>query len=407
MAVQVAARRSLSVTGSLVSMMLSRLLLVSGAVVLFLAAVVPVRAGEPDMAYIGLMGYGLYSMQVTADRQILLGSSGGVWQVSADGQRVSPFSGLGLPVTTCSVAAESTDETGPCYIPSLVVNSRGDIFAVLSNDSLPGRLYRWLSGGKVWEAVPGASQMLRSDDDSVGLVAVAPDGTLYVTVSFWFRGPRAAVYRSADGGVTWAEVAYLGGDYWETIDSLAVSPEGQVWLGGGKLGSSHWMRVSSDGGATWTTRTVIPETANQLTDSHNTLDYAFDGAGGVYVTTAGGGGDYPAGVYRSFDGGVIWERLASSEANRDLGAVALTADRHICYSAQGSVRCSADDGVSWTVLTFRADYPPTYVKDLLIDSDGHLWAATESRGLSVAANAGLYRSQQPVGAGWPLQPEVE
>jgi len=44
---------------------------------------------------------------------------------------------------------------------------------------------------------------------------------------------------------------------------------------------------------------------------------------------------------------------------------------------------------------------------LLIDSDGHLWAATDSRGLSGAVHAGLYRSQQPVGAGWPLQPEVE
>jgi photosystem II stability/assembly factor-like uncharacterized protein len=172
-------------------------------------------------------------------------------------------------------------------------------------------------------------------------------------------------------------------------------------------GQTHRNRISSDGGATWTTRSVIPETANQLTDNHTTLDYAFDGVGGVYVTTAGGAGDYPAGVYRSFDEGITWERLVATEANQDLGAIALTADRRICYSAQGSVVCSADDGVSWTVLTFRADYPRTYVKDLLVDSDGHLWAATESRGLSGAANAGLYRSQQPVGAGWPLQPALE
>jgi photosystem II stability/assembly factor-like uncharacterized protein len=282
--------------------------------VLAVSSAGPVQAQEPDMTYVGLKEHGLYAVDRAPDGRVIVGSSNGVWQVTADGQRVSRWSGVGLPPASCSEAEAPADGSEPCFVRALAVSSRGDVFAVVSLGSQPGRLYRWRAGGESWEAVPEA-QMNLTGDDRVGMVAVAPDDTLYATATFWYRGTRTAVRRSTDGGETWSEVQYAGDDYWETDDGLS------------------------------------------------------------------------------------WQPLTPTDISQDLAAIAVSGDNHICYGTLGNILCSTDGGMSWAALTFLVSHPPTFINDLLVDSSGHLWATTDSRGLTGSSNAGLYRSALTVGSG--------
>jgi hypothetical protein len=370
-------------------------------------SVVPAQAQEPDMAYVGLGGYGVYAVSVAPDGQVVVGTSSGIWRATADGRQISQMSGDGLPVVGCSQADAPTDGSEQCFVPSVAVNSRGDVFAVVMPGWRRGRLHIWHASASGWQPVPEA-QMMLDGDDSATLVAVAPDDTVYFAAKD-YRDTCGytpcvvgAVYRSTDDGETWAEVEY--GGYWETVDAIDVGPAGQVWLGGGNLGGSHWMGVSSDGGTSWATSTVIPPTGDTYPGTHVTTDFAFGNQGDVYITTAGGAEGYPLGVYHSSDDGLSWQRLTPADISQQLGAIALSGDDHIVYSSWGGILRSTDGGASWTALTYPPTYPATYVVGLLVDYDGYLWAATESKGMYGAGHAGLYRSALPVGSGRQLPP---
>jgi hypothetical protein len=90
-------------------------------------------------------------------------------------------------------------------------------------------------------------------------LGVAPDGTLYTNGRDHDRaaGPDSgAVYRSTDGGATWAFVAAPAAPFPNLDPDLAVDVDGTLWYDILYLGCNV-VSVSRDGGATWTTNPAV------------------------------------------------------------------------------------------------------------------------------------------------------
>lgn len=136
---------------------------------------------------------------------------------------------------------------------------------------------------------------------------------------------RGSVYRSADGGVTWTDVAADLDTY--SHGALVVGADSSVYAG-----TEQGVLRSADGGATWSLDHAglpDPDIFALATDPSNpsTL-YA-----GIY-----------GGTYRSLDAGASWQPLYRRQ---DVAAVALAVDPRdpaTLYAGVFSFRARADDG---------------------------------------------------------------
>ncbi len=103
--------------------------------------------------------------------------------------------------------------------------------------------------------------------------------------------PHRALYKTEDGGETWAEVP--GGEAAASAQ-LAVLPGSGVLLAAGEAGVLR----STDGGRTWTTTLEGPATGIDTTPAAPEL---------VWATR-------PDSVWRSTDGGLTWQRNSAADA---------------------------------------------------------------------------------------------
>jgi photosystem II stability/assembly factor-like uncharacterized protein len=175
------------------------------------------------------------------------------------------------------------------------------VFFFLVDPVDPATLYTWVAqdlyashdAGATWQVLkPGLTC-------SFNVLAVAPSapGTLYAGGAlsnggpFGCRNTRAALFRSTDGGATWAEAdAGLG---LGSVTSLAVDPFDprtvySQTLGGGGTPDGVWK--STDGGATW------------LRTGNLTVDKLVFSAGGGTLWAASG-----SQVFASHDGAASWQ----------------------------------------------------------------------------------------------------
>lgn len=129
------------------------------------------------------------------------------------------------------------------------------------------------------------------------------------------------VYRSTDGGVTWALLANSP----MAVATLASDPTNpNVWYAGGESA----VYKTTDNGSTW----------NRLTNAVGAAGLAVSPTA-IYVATS-------SGTIRSRDGGVTW--TATSLAAR-VTALALDPNNpQTIYAAAGSIYVSADGGNTWT-----------------------------------------------------------
>jgi photosystem II stability/assembly factor-like uncharacterized protein len=193
------------------------------------------------------------------------------------------------------------------------------------------------------------------------------DGTLYACTNNWVYG--ASVHRSSDGGETWARSEGLGlpeesglklAATWHLEPGHASQP-GTLWLGG----DPGALFRSDDGGVTWA--------VNEGVLTHPTRERWHPGAGGLCTHSITLDPDDPdrlwigisaAGVFRTDDGGASW-----TAANTGTEACFLPEDTYpevgqcvhkvLAHPAGGGVmwqqnHCgvyrSADGGDSWTRL---------------------------------------------------------
>ncbi len=301
---------------------------------------------------------------------------------------------------------DASDGFGRAAASHVVVGDDGLVVAAQSSDASVGTgVYRSADGGQTWARIAlgfaprGLSDLHR---DAAGRLFAAPATCTGVPAC-----APMAVYRSLDGGLTWAPTPLArpvpfaqarvfdgvggalwalfntralyrsadGGDSWEPVApapfamTFTVGADGTLWAGSGQSNGVSVAR-SADGGASWTT--VLADAPGLRTGA---LVVAGDGS--VVVGASGRG-------YRSSDNGATWPGVDFGFAQTwyELDVLRLSPDGSLFAGADAGtpVLRSRDDGQTWAPVA--AGLPETrYSVDLALGQDGVLWAALGTRGL--------------------------
>ncbi|MEV1145036.1 glycosyl hydrolase [Micromonospora sp. NPDC049799] len=206
-------------------------------------------------------------------------------------------------------------------------NIGGRLIDVVIDPDTPGTLYVAAGTGGVWKSTDGGATMTStwSDDlpQSMGALAITPDGTLYAGTGEPDHGGGGSyygtgVYRSTDGGATWesiglTETGAIGRIRIDPTDPrrIVVAAQGRLFDTGGDRG----VYLSTDGGETW------KQVLDGLNDSTGAIDVAINPADPKILLAAmwdklrypdgreyGGPG---SGLHRSTDGGATWTRIGA------------------------------------------------------------------------------------------------
>jgi photosystem II stability/assembly factor-like uncharacterized protein len=248
----------------------------------------------------------------------------------------------------------------------------GRIADLAVHPTRPGTWYVGVGSGGVWKTTNAGTTWTPLFDEqpsySIGVVTLDPANPEVVwvgtgeNVSGRHVGWGDGVYRSRDGGRSWQQMGlaasqHIGRILIDPRDSnvVLVAAEGPLWNGGGERGVYR----SADGGATWA-RVLHVDDDTGATDlerdpTNPDVLYAatYQRRRHVWGFLGGGPG---SGIWKSTDGGKSWRRLATGLPKGDVGKIGLAvtpADPALVYAtieAQADERGfyrSRDRGESW------------------------------------------------------------
>lgn len=225
-----------------------------------------------------------------------------------------------------------------------------------------GGVWKTTNAGVTWTPIFDAQRV-----SSIGAVAVAPSNPDIVWVgtgeannlrsSSWGDG----VYRSVDGGTTWA---HMGLSRSQHIARIVVHPRdtatvwvaamGPLWDSAGERG----LYRTTDGGRTWQRKlalgpfTGVTDVALDPTNPGIIYAASFQRERKAYSFVAGGP---ESGIWKSSDGGETWTALRAGLPDGERGRIGI----HVAHSrpstiyatvsaADGGIFRSDDAGATWT-----------------------------------------------------------
>jgi photosystem II stability/assembly factor-like uncharacterized protein len=213
--------------------------------------------------------------------------------------------------------------------------------------------FKSTDGGAHWESVDGFR------NNSVLSIAFDPQdhATLWVATFYY-------IYKSRDGGITWTrfDPAVTAASY-SNYYSLAIDPVNgnTVYVGtSGPFGSNDGGAVykTSDGGATWA--------RTSLAADHNVWDLAVN-PGRPQEVWAVTGPDWvtDGSIYRSRDGGATWTQIDTGLAAGWYWFVAVNPrdSRTIFIGGENGLYRTRDGGITWSQLA-----PNSWCRGLCFDS---------------------------------------
>jgi photosystem II stability/assembly factor-like uncharacterized protein len=231
------------------------------------------------------------------------------------------------------------------------------------NESVKGLLYRSNDGGETWDSLwtPDSMwfQCLAIDSSSGNIYA----GTAGGDVSRIYK-----IYRSTDGGNIWEETS--GWEYYANpIFDIAIDPISPNILYAGTGGAVF---KSTDYGASWIPRAIIPFAYTLLIDPDST-NIIYAGSGGPYADS----------------GGVSWERIGLGD-HPITSLVGKFGTSKTIYAGTGGefletggrgIFYSTDNGESWNSMNSGLTAP--FILSLLINpnSPSTIYAGTMGGGI--------------------------
>lgn len=227
---------------------------------------------------------------------------------------------------------------------------------------------------------------------------------------FYFGATGGGVWKTQDGGITWANISdgFFGG----SIGAVSVAPSDHnvIYVGGGEVtvrgnvssGSGMWK--SEDAGKTWKQTGLINSRHIPRIRIHpNNPDIVYAAVlGDIYKPST------DRGVYKSIDGGNSWRKVLFS--NDDAGAVDLVLDPNnprILYASTWNVRRtpyslssggpgsalwkSTDSGETWVEVSKNKGFPTDLLGIIGVTvsplNSERVWALIENK-----EKGGMYRS---------------
>ncbi|HJQ39201.1 MAG TPA: hypothetical protein VKB93_18840, partial [Thermoanaerobaculia bacterium] len=242
---------------------------------------------------------------------LFLGTSGGEVYVSRDGAKSWSSPRNGIPFPSYVVDNLMLDRDGRLWAASWGLWGGGVI--AVSND-----------GAKTWERRDKGLENF-----SVRAIAIDPNDA-----NFLVAGGLTGVYRSVDGGASWAKISDQ-----ENVESLAIDPKNRdrMYIGTWRQG---WR--TDDGAKTW------KHIANGMVLDTDMFSITIDPERpeNIWVATCGW-------VYNTTNAGDLWTRYRDGFNNRRIHDVEVDpCDKNTVYagSVAGLYR-SDDNGKSWYVVS--------------------------------------------------------
>jgi photosystem II stability/assembly factor-like uncharacterized protein len=310
----------------------------------------------------------------------------------------------GLPVTVEGVLADGANWTQidaglartAAGVSQVVVDplSPSTVYAVGLNSA---SLFRSTDGGDTWAALPSIT--------GVGALAIDPtnSSTLYAavtpygTLQNFYATPQSVVMKSTDAGRSWNST----GDGPVSVNGLAIDPQndGIVYAM-----TNTAIFKSTDGGASWTAKTAgLP--SRMLGGGQLVFD-----SGNTSVLYAG----VNSAVYKSMDAGESWQMVSPQEPSwvPGGGIAADPANSSTIYAVLFTPTTPApngnlsrlyktiDGGANWTASDTGLPGP---VSSLVVDTDSSVYAAW-SGGVVKSTDGGV--SWRALDNGLPSVPSI-
>lgn len=362
----------------------------------------------------GLFDRAVYALAHEAGNTLLAGTSAGVF-VSSDNTSTWFPANRGLGNTYVTSFSESPDG-------ALYAGTRGTYFGRGFFQIIGSGVYRSPDGGNSWENV-------LSEPHVFSAVHVTPSGHILaqrvertISRSFFY------LHRSADQGVTWGQVDFVGqaldfvnnaqghvfacapwyesgghgsnpggiyksadnGLSWDSVllesgglasyFALAINAQGDLFAGRYAPDDTIQVIRSTDGGHTW-----APASGGIPANGGRVFALAIDKEGRLFT-----GKEY-GGLYRSESNGDTWESLDADWGN--LNDLAVNAEGHIFAATSYGVFFSADHGETWDTL--NTGVGNTEVNVLIPTKSGRLFAGTNSEGVFRSAATGTAVKELP------------
>jgi photosystem II stability/assembly factor-like uncharacterized protein len=285
-------------------------------------------------------------------RVLYLGTSDGVLFNSGDGGRSWSRLTPGFPSRGMS-------------LDDIVVDPRGNVFVgYWQVDGSGGGVARSRDGGRHFEQLPEIS------GEAVRSLALAPSDPDVVVA-----GTMTGVFRSRDGGDTWARISPSGHVEIKTVGSVAVDPTNPERL---YAGTWHLPWRSPDGGRSW-----LPMRTGMIADSDvMTLTVDRRSRDVLFATAC-------SGIYRSRDAGGSWAKLRGIPSrNRRTRAFAQDPARSdVLYAGTTlGLWISEDDGAHWRLATSEE----LVVNAIVILPGGSLLLGTDGAGVLRSEDRGAH-----------------
>ena len=241
--------------------------------------------------------------------------------------------------------------------PDLVLAGCG--FSMASD---AGGLYRSTDGGATWaEADPFPIQV----NDVCAAGPMAPE-TLYAAT-------RTGLYRSTDDGVTWETVSGMASSY--VIGIGVHSGNTDILIAG--LSSNNGVRRSDDGGVTWTEVGMGSGYMKGLGCDPEHPDT-------MYLAMSG----LDNSLYRSTDAGISWDPIGPAGSGWAVLVAPFGTGETLIVTTSDGFYMSQDNGTSWDLAVAGSSYAPA------VTDGSNLYAPVISSG-------GVYESTDQ-GASWTL-----
>jgi photosystem II stability/assembly factor-like uncharacterized protein len=268
----------------------------------------------------------------------------------------------------------------------------GRIIDLAIHPDQPNTWYVAVASGGVWKTtnagVTFAPIFDQQSSYSIGCVTVDPNNPLVVWVGSGENNSQRSVsygdgvYKSVDGGKTWANVGLKRSEHIGKIvvdprnsDTVYVAAQGPLWSAGGDRG----LYKTTDGGKTWKPALTISENTGVTDVVMDPRDpdvlYAAAYQRRRHVWTLINGGPEAA-IHKSRDGGATWTKLTSGLPTEELGRIGLAiapANPDVIYAIVEAARGaggffrSTDAGANWAKQSSEVSGSAQYYQELFPD----------------------------------------